>query len=156
MKEKNNIEQVPAVTDKRNPFSVPAGYFESLPARLSERLSAGQAEQISPAVRIWESLRAQLYLAAAILGFALIGYFGFRSFIDTGDQLLSNEEINRYIEFYEDEFSGSYFLSLLEGDEFYFEDAPETDYGLYFEDTEIYIEYLYQDNIDLELIMNDL
>ncbi|MFO7923401.1 MAG: hypothetical protein R6U58_06885 [Bacteroidales bacterium] len=152
----NNIEKETGGKTNKNPFSVPEGYFDSFPAKMMNRLEAEKPVTVSLKERIWEALRPQLALAAAITGFALIGYLGFRSFIQTDQDWLSDEQITEYINHYEHEFSDYYLLSLLEENEFYFDYEADTDLNLYFDDPDMYIEYLYQDDIDVDLIYDEL
>ncbi|TVR74538.1 MAG: hypothetical protein EA408_02170 [Marinilabiliales bacterium] len=155
MEENDNIRNLPGGTGKKNPFSVPEGYFDSFPARMAERL---QDEEPLPAATrpgIWQTIRPQLALAATITAFAVIGYLGFRSFMVTDDQWLSDEMITGYIEYYQYEFSEPYLLGLLAEDDYYLDDYPEDGGWAEADDPDLYIDYLYQEEIDLYLIMTE-
>ncbi len=141
--------------DRKNPFSVPEGYFDSFPAKLAERLQKEHSASVPLKSRLWETIRPQLALAAAITAFAVIGYLGFRSFMITDDQWLSDEMITGYIEYYHYEFSEPYLLGLLEEDDFYFEDYPADAGWAEIDDPDLYIDYLYQEEVDLYLIMTE-
>lgn len=54
--------------NKQLPFTVPAGYFDNLPARIVERCSEQSVEETKRR-SLWEAIRPQLALAA---GFALL------------------------------------------------------------------------------------
>ena len=58
---------------KKNPFSLPEGYFESFSGRLQERIREEQKSG-PPVRRIGNSQRFRVAMAAAILGLALITY----------------------------------------------------------------------------------
>jgi hypothetical protein len=156
MEENRKIDNLPEGTEKRNPFTVPEGYFDSFPARLAERLQHEKPVDIPLRERIWETIRPQLALASAIAAFALVGYFGFRSFVETGDEWISDEVIEDYMNYHRNEFTDYYLLSLLEENDFYLEQETDHDIDLYTDDPDLYIEYLYQDDIELDLIYEEL
>jgi hypothetical protein len=58
---------------KQNPFRVPAGYFESFPDRLMDRISRLDQERV-PVRKLVTSHRVRIAIAAAIVGLALISY----------------------------------------------------------------------------------
>jgi hypothetical protein len=148
---KNNNDIGPNIDRirKNRPFSVPEGYFDSFPEKIRGRLQNEEVSSVSVPERVWQVLRPQLSLAAGIIGFAIIGYIGFNALIQSEEQLLSDEVITEYVDYYQDDFSEYYILSMLDSDDFELED------GGYFEDADSYMEYLYQDNIDIELIITD-
>jgi hypothetical protein len=155
MEEKDNTGKIPGGADKRNPFSVPDGYFDSFPVKLAEKLQSEESAHLSMTERVWETIRPQLALAAVITAFAVIGYVGFRSFIETNDEWLSNEAVAEYIDYYRYEFIEPYFLSLLEEENFYFEDETDPDSYTWREDPDIYIDYLFNEDIDLDFILTE-
>lgn len=63
---------------KENPFTLPEGYFETLPGRLKERLEEMDASQV-PVRRILPGMWLRSAIAAAVLGAALITYSLIRS-----------------------------------------------------------------------------
>ncbi len=146
-KKATGIEQA----GKNNPFSVPANYFESFPEKLNNRLQSKRPSPVPFPERAWQLIRPRLALAAVITGFALIGYLGLRTFTSTEQDLANSENIAMYIDFYQEDFSDQYFLSQLEEHDYYFED-PDPDYRLYGDDPDLYIEYLYQDEIAMDLL----
>ncbi len=155
MGEKRNTGKIPEGADKRNPFSLPDGYFDSFPVKLTEKLQSEVPANILITKRIWETIRPQLALAAVITAFAMLGYFGFRSFIGTNDEWPSNEAVAEYIDYYQYDFIEPYFMSLLEEEDFYFEDATYPYSYTWSEDPDIYIDYLYNEDIDLDLILTE-
>ena len=155
MQENNNIEPQLNKASKNNPFAVPDGYFDSFPQRLQQRLQTEKKPGISFTERVWEVMRPQFALAAAIAVFAILGYFVFMTFIQTETELLSNDAIAEYIEYYHYEFDEYHMISLLEendihpDDDFYYEDE------FYFDSPDEYLDYLYNDNVDIDLILTE-
>lgn len=156
MSKKENTESFEGRVEKKNPFKVPGNYFDSFPEKLDKRIHAGASGKISKAERFWQVLRPQIALAAAITGFALIGYFGLRTFVQTGQESLSDEEITGYMDYYQDDFADYYLLSVLEENDFYFEEEEELESWYYEDDPDLYIEYLYQDEVPIDLIYSEI
>jgi hypothetical protein len=149
MKNNNDIGSNFDRAGKKRPFSVPEGYFDSFPEKVMGRLQNEQESVISVPERVWQVLRPQLSLAAVIIGFAIIGYIGFNTFIQSDRLLLTDDAITEYIEYYQNDFSDYYLVSMLDFDELELED------GGYFDDSDSYMDYLYLDNIDIELLISD-
>lgn len=141
----SNIERI----GKKRPFSVPEGYFDSFPEKVRGRMSNEEVSVVSVPERVWQVLRPQLSLAAVIIGFAIIGYIGFNTLIQSEKQLLSDEVITEYVDYYHDDFSEYYIMGMLDSDDIELED------GGYFDDADSYVDYLYQDDINIELIITD-
>ncbi|MCD6566669.1 MAG: hypothetical protein J7K53_12090 [Bacteroidales bacterium] len=79
---------------KENPFRVPDKYFDNLPEKIQVNIHAHKKAIGMPVTRIIDYLKPHLALAAAILGFALIGYTGFRYFINrNSNSNIRNREI---------------------------------------------------------------
>lgn len=154
MQNKNDRFQETGREGKGNPFSVPENYFESFPHKLRQRLQTEMPDELSYQGKAWKVIRSQIALAAVIAGFALIGYLGFHNFINQEDEWLTNEEISEYIDSHEHEFSDYYLLSML-GDDFFTDEEPYFDEALYTDDPDTYMDYLYQDDIDLDLILTE-
>jgi hypothetical protein len=75
---KKQSEQEFSGLKKENPFRVPDNYFDNLPEKIRVNIHAREKAVSKPVIRIVDYLKPHLALAAAILGFALIGYTGFR------------------------------------------------------------------------------
>ena len=71
MSTKEEIRKLLESKDRKEPFSVPEGYFESFGERLNKRLGE-TGEKTSDRTTIMMRIRPHLALAAAIAGFALI------------------------------------------------------------------------------------
>jgi hypothetical protein len=73
MDNKRKIPDLQQETLKKQPFSVPDGYFESFSDRLQARIREEQ-QKATPVHRIRTFTRARAAMAAAILSVALISY----------------------------------------------------------------------------------
>ena len=90
------------------------------------------------------------YVKITILGFALIGYTGFRYFINrNSDSQISNQEIAGYMDFYSNDVDNTLIMELLEEQE---QQPVETNNDL----SEEIIDYLLNENIDIYTIANQL
>ncbi len=157
MKDKDTIGSGLNRAGKNSPFSVPGDYFDSFPGKLRQRLQTENIPRITLTVRIWQVLRPQLALAAAIAGFAIISYLSFRTFIQTEQEWPSNDDIAKYINYYQYEFSEYYLLSLLEENGLYQDESLIFDDDIYFyDDQEAYLDFLYKENIDLDILLREL
>lgn len=155
MQSKDNRESRIEQVGKNNPFSIPENYFESFPEKLRKRLQAKQPPRVSVRDQFWQILRPQLALAAAIIGFALLGYFGFQTFIRTEEELLSNDVIAEYINYNQHEFSEYYLISIMDENDIYPEDAFYLEDEPYLSSPDEYMDYLYMDEIDINLIITE-
>jgi hypothetical protein len=68
---------------KEHPFSVPEGYFETLPGKVMERIREEDEQQV-PVRRITGTVRFRVAMAAAIVGLALISYSIIRTTLNGG------------------------------------------------------------------------
>jgi hypothetical protein len=138
-------EEIPGMP-RKNPFSVPDNYFEELPSRIQERISAVP----SPAVQVFSPARRILALAAMFIGLLTVGYFGFRVLMNGPDvNKLSGEEVFNAIEYYGQEFDDEMLISaVLESD---------IDLEPYISDneTDVIIEYLASEEIDLDELIDE-
>lgn len=70
MKEEDKLIQK---TGKKNPFSVPDGYFDNLTPEIMNRLpEAKKTEFTTKEVKIWDRVKPWIYMAAMFIGAALI------------------------------------------------------------------------------------
>lgn len=81
---------------KKNPFTVPEGYFQSFPERLMEQLP--EKEVISePEIKTWDRIKPWVYMAAMFVGLM----FTVRAFVGEERQAQStgmDTEISNYTE----------------------------------------------------------
>ena len=135
---------------KENPFRVPDNYFDNLPEKIQVNIHAGKKTISMPVTRIIDYIKPHLALTAAILGFALIGYTGFRYLINrNSDSQIRNREIAEYMDFYSNDVDNTLIIELLEEQE---QQSIETDEDL----SEEIINYLLNENIDIYTIANQL
>jgi hypothetical protein len=143
--ENKEISNIPG----ENPFSVPEGYFENFTDRLErriEKLPKPEPRKIS----FWKSSKNQLALVAGFLVFVAISYSVMHFVIDgsSTDQLsttLYAEIIESEIENYD-----TYMLmEAIENIDEYKESGEEDSYK------DEMIEYLVNEDIDMEMIINE-
>ena len=135
---------------KENPFRVPDNYFDNLPEKIQANIHTRKKAAGMPVTRIIDYLKPHLALAAAILGFALIGYTGFRYFINkNSNSNISNREIAEYMDFYSNDVDNTLIMELLEEQE---QQSVEINDDL----SEEIIDYLLNENIDIYTIVNQL
>lgn len=147
---KKQSEQEFSELKKENPFRVPDNYFDNLPEKIRVNIHAREKAVSKPVIRIVDYLKPHLALAAAILGFALIGYTGFRYFINkNSNSQISNQEIAEYMDFYSNDVDNTLIMELLKEQE---QQHVETDDDL----SEEIIDYLLNENIDIYTIANHL
>lgn len=72
MKDFTNNENFKFNTDKQLPFTVPQGYFDSLPSRIQDFCTQKQKDR--PFVIFLQTVRTQLALAAGFAALAVLGY----------------------------------------------------------------------------------
>lgn len=149
-----NDNKIPGAGRKgENPFSVPGNYFETFPQRLQQRLNEDSPAVSTPWQKILVVIKPQLAAAAVIAVLLISGYLGLRNFVFQQDMMLTNEEIAGYMELHQHEFSDYYFLSMLDEDLY-----PEEfflDQAMYPADRDTYVDYLYNSDIDMELIVTE-
>lgn len=147
---KNTSEQKFSWLKKENPFKVPDNYFDKLPEKIQVNIHACEKAASKPVTRIVNYVKPHLALAAAILGFALIGYTGFRYFINrNSESQISHQEIAEYMDFYSNDVDNTLIMELLEEQE---QQPVETVDDL----SEEIIDYLLNENIDIYTIANQL
>lgn len=132
MKEKFNIDQ-PHL--KENPYSVPAGYFDSLPNAVSEKISSQAGKP-----GIWSVVKPQLGLATAFAAIFLMGYVAVNLFSPgvTGN---ADKSISADSEYFEQNFIETSFIDFYDSSK----DTLEKDSAV---DPEEIVEYL-NTNADL-------
>ena len=146
---KKQSEQEFSWLGKENLFRVPDNYFDNLPEKIKANIHAREKEVSNP-TRLVDYIKPHLALAAAILGFAIIGYTGFRYFINkNSDSQISNQEIAEYMDFYLNDSDNILIMELLEEQEQQPVDTID-------DFSEEIIEYLLNENIDIYTIANQL
>jgi hypothetical protein len=141
----NKTEEIPGMS-RKIPFSVPDHYFEELPSRIQDRISAVP----SPAVHEGFTAGRILAFAAMFIGLLTVGYFGFQLLLNRPDvRLLSGEEASTAIEYYGQEFDDEMLMSaMLESD-------IDLEPSIADNETDIIIEYLASEEIDLNELIDE-
>ena len=131
---------------KENVFRVPGGYFEELPRRVQEAIKKDKAEVQPSWFRAY--LRLHPGMAAAILGFAVIGYVAVRFLItDPVTNELSSGEVAEYVEYYASELEEGMLLEIIDDIQ---TDVTDDEYD------ELMINYLLDQDIDYRSIIEEL
>ncbi|MDD3891721.1 MAG: hypothetical protein PHE03_05395 [Bacteroidales bacterium] len=97
MKEKENINKFTAKYGKELPYSVPDGYFDSLPFRIQEYCLTQSPVHTKQKVTVWQAIRAQISLAAGFVALAFLAAGAYYVLQPTSNtpSVLSNDD---YIE----------------------------------------------------------
>jgi len=148
MDESSNISPRLTKIKRGNPYSVPENYFEELPGRILEAIHV-QKETGPVKPFIFRAIRLQLAVAASIIAFAVIGYFGYKLIhSDNSASGLTSGEIAEYVEYYSSEIEEDMFIEMLEENK-----LPEADYS---DLSDEIITYLVDENIDYQSIVEQL
>ncbi len=150
MKKEDKTDQKLENLPKNNPFSVPDNYFRTFPQRLKERLPETGEEPVIPLSQsVKKVFSSRFALAAAIAGFIILGYIGFLTLSPPDIQMAGDNAIAEYIDLYHYEFSDQQLIGLL------LEDGEYLEGEFYFDSPDLYIDYLYNEDIDIELILTE-
>ncbi|MCK5029727.1 MAG: hypothetical protein KAR57_08830 [Bacteroidales bacterium] len=135
--------------NNKNPFSVPEGYFDSFPQKLQERISSESTEYYWFA-RLFQVVKPQFALGFMIVAFAVIAITTVNVVLsDKAESVIDSDLYTRIIEVDASEFSEQHFIDVLLEDEkdLIKKKEIETDY---------YINYLVNEDIDYGTIMDGL
>ena len=133
---------------KENVFRVPDGYFEEFPGKMMERIARKEEGQQVPGL-YRRLFKTRFAIAAAILAFALLGYLSLTYlFPDGSNQELSSQEIAEYIEYYASDLEEGVYYEVL--------DDIDVEKTVNHEYEEIIIDYLIDQGIDYESIIENL
>lgn len=82
---------------KELPYSVPQGYFDSLPERIQEKCASEHPIAKKQNVTLWDTLKSQVSLAAGFAALAILAFAGYYVLQPTNNDavILSNDD---YIE----------------------------------------------------------
>jgi len=109
----NNIDEILKENkSKKEPFSVPDGYFEDFEKRLNAKIDSLEAEkrasvlQQTKGQRIWMTLKPIVYVAAAIMILYGVTYVIIQpkvtNAVNNSVQTANRNEVNKAIQEYED------------------------------------------------------
>lgn len=133
---------------KKKPYRVPENYFEELPGRIQEAIHVQkETEPVKPF--IFRVIRPRLAVAASIIVFAVIGYFGYKLIhSDNSAPELTSGEIAEYVEYYSSEIDEDLFIELLDENK-----LPKANFS---DLSDEIITYLVDENIDYQSIIEML
>lgn len=145
MDESSNISPRLTKIKRGNPYSVPENYFEELPGRIQEAIHVQkETEPVKPFT--FRAIRPQLAVAASIIAFAVIGYFGYKLIhSDNSASELTSDELAEYVEYYSSEIDEDLFIELLDENK-----LPKANF---FDLSDEIITYLVDENIDYQSII---
>ena len=84
MKKDKQIKQILNEAGDRKNFRVPEGYFDSLPDRIKESVREAEATRAHAGHRFTIPIHTLIATAAAVIAFAMIGYFYIQSLRSAG------------------------------------------------------------------------
>jgi hypothetical protein len=132
-----------------NPFSVPDGYFDEFPSRIQEKVTSETKEQ-NWFFKTVQYIKPQLVLGFMIIAFAITSISVFDFILSNRDKADINKELfTRTIEVDPYEFTEQHFIDVLLDDnkDVIEKKKIETDY---------YINYLVNEDIDYGTLMDEL
>lgn len=132
---------------KELPFTVPDSYFDDLPGRIKNRLAESGQPKRQTIVR---TIRPRLAIAAMFIGFITLGYAGFRLLSERADALyMSEKELVEAMEYFVYDLDEDMLISaFIESGTVLSDESPDAQ-------TEELIQYLSEEDIDLNGLMND-
>ena len=134
--------------NNKNPFSVPEGYFDSFPQKLQERINSESAEYYWFA-RIFQVIKPQFALGFMIIAFAVIAITTVNIVLsDKTESVIDSDLYTRIIEVDASEFSEQHYIDVLVNDEKEIEEQKQ-------EETDYYIYYLIDENIDYGTLIDE-
>lgn len=135
--------------NNNNPFSVPKGYFEDFPTKIQERIVSDNKEY-AWAIKLFRFIKPQFALGFIIIAFAVIAMttinFILSNRTNTG---IDSDLYTRIIEVDASEFSEQHFIDVLLEDEKKIDDYKQ-------EESDFYIHYLVDENIDYGTLIDEL
>lgn len=146
----NTQERIPnklRLQGKKLPFKVPDSYFDKLSERIQERLfESGKPHR---QINIW-AIQPKLAYAAMFIGLITLGYAGFRILADRADtSYLSEEELLEAMEYFAYDLDEDMLVSaIIESGTILSDESADSQ-------TEELIQYLSEEDIDLNGLMND-
>lgn len=134
---------------KNNPFSVPKGYFENFPTQMQERIISKQKDY-NWVIRLLNYIKPQFALGFMIIAFGIIAYsavnFILSNKVSNG---IDSDFYTRIIEVDASEYSEQHFIDILLEDEKKIEIEKK-------EETDFYINYLVDEDIDYGTLIDEL
>ena len=129
---------------KKQPFQVPENYFRDLPERIMERCEEKEQKQ-----SVIQVIKPALSLAAMFIAVALIAYFALQVIDQPEGKAPYNQEDIAEAEYYDQYYNQNELMEDIHG-------GASTQAEEDTEQTDQYIEYLLNEDIDYTTLMNEL
>jgi hypothetical protein len=135
--------------NNKNPFSVPEGYFDSFPQKMQERIASENTEYYW-FVRLFQVIKPQFALGFMIVAFAVIAITTVNVVLtNKTDSVIDSDLYTRIIEVDASEYSEQHFIDVLLNDEKEIDKQKK-------EETDHYIHYLVDEDIDYGTLIDEL
>lgn len=132
-----------------NPFSVPKGYFESFPRELQGKIKSENREYLW-IIKLFRFVKPQIAFGLMIVAFALIAITTINLIqTDKTNSTIDTDFYSRTIEVDATEFTEQHFIDVLLDNEKKADD-------LKLEDSDFYIHYLIDEDIDYRTLIDEL
>lgn len=146
---KNFNEKLEKLKDhNKNPFSTPEGYFEDLPTRIQDRIIS-ENKEYNWVIRLFSYIKPQFALGFMIVAFAAIAYTTTTFILSDQRNAIETDLYTRTIEVDPSEFTEQHFIDVLLEDEKKIEEQKK-------EETDLYIHYLVDEDIDYGTLIDEL
>lgn len=133
----------------KNPFSVPEGYFNDFPTKVQERIIS-ETEEYSWFAKLIGYMKPQFALGFMIIAFGIIGYTAVNFILSNKvSEKEDNNLFTRIIEVDASDYSEQQFIDVLLENEKKIEKKKK-------EETDFYINYLVDENIDYGTLIDEL
>ncbi len=131
-----------------NPFSVPKGYFDSFPTELQEKIISENREYVW-IIKLFRFIKPQIAFALMIVVFAAVSITAL-NLIQTNrsNSTIDTDFYTKTIEVDASEFTEQHFIDVLLEDKKKLNDHKE--------DSDFYIHYLVDEDIDYRTLMDEL
>lgn len=132
-----------------NPFSVPDGYFETFPTRIQERIISDQ-KRFTWAIKLFRLIKPQFALGFIIIAFTIIAITSVDFILSkNAGSVIDSDLYTRIIEVDASDFSEQHFIDVLLDDEKEIKKQRN-------EESDFYIHYLLNENIDYGTLIDEL
>ena len=151
MEKNKNIEQILKEGSKQNDFSVPEGYFEQLPGQIIEKINVHQEQKGgAPERSVFFRINPVVTMAAAVVAFAVIGYFYIHS-LHSSEKSVITTNAELISDILPEDVSEEALFEFVEKEQI-FPLLTQTDDA----DTETIIDYLVDEGVDETLLAQQL
>lgn len=145
---KNFNKKLEKLKGNNNPFSVPEGYFENFPTRIQERIVSENKEH-AWILKLFRYVKPQFALGFMIIAFAAIAISTVNFILSNRSTKIDSDYYTRILEVDPSEFSEQHFIDVLVDDEKKIDEEKK-------EETDYYINYLVDEDIDYGTLIDEL